>query len=176
MHTVDRFQLLESHELQSPHNCATCGAFTSNRDRKFIYFGLDLDYYGSVYICTICMRGASIIAPASEKHALLQEMEEAEVKYINLINEIQDAYAVTFGRLKDLNDTITGLRSRIDAISDHEPSSDVDGGSQDDGDNQYTDGSDSDPSKGEDRSAEQADVQRLTNILKHDSDFLGFNL
>lgn len=56
--TVDRFVLLEYNELTYPHRCATCGSFSGDNNKKFVDFGLFVEFYGNVYICTECFIGA----------------------------------------------------------------------------------------------------------------------
>lgn len=44
---------LNDEPLMSPGKCANCGA--SGRDRKYVDFGLTVELYGVVYICSICV-------------------------------------------------------------------------------------------------------------------------
>jgi hypothetical protein len=46
--SLGRFQVLEHNQLIAPGKCAGCGGFTN---RRFIDFGLELDFYGVVYLC-----------------------------------------------------------------------------------------------------------------------------
>lgn len=56
--TSGRFQLVDSPAL--PGKCAVCGYSASGENepsdrRQYIDFGMDLDFYGAVVICTVCM-------------------------------------------------------------------------------------------------------------------------
>lgn len=44
--------------MASPGKCAVCGAV----DKPVIDFGMDLDFYGAVLMCTECIRGAAEVA------------------------------------------------------------------------------------------------------------------
>jgi hypothetical protein len=57
--TVDRFQLLEHNNLVFPHKCAICGGFSDAEGRKFVDLGLEIDFFGRIYICTICFPSAA---------------------------------------------------------------------------------------------------------------------
>jgi hypothetical protein len=57
--TVDRFQLLEHNNLVFPHKCAICGGFSDAEGRKFVDLGLEVDFFGRIYICTVCFPNAA---------------------------------------------------------------------------------------------------------------------
>lgn len=46
--SLGRFQILSSNQLIAPGKCAGCGGITK---RRFVDFGLELDFYGVVYLC-----------------------------------------------------------------------------------------------------------------------------
>lgn len=46
--SLGRFQILDQNRLIAPGKCAGCGGFTG---RHFVDFGLELDFYGVVYLC-----------------------------------------------------------------------------------------------------------------------------
>jgi hypothetical protein len=77
--TVSRFQIVEANQLQLPHRCATCGAFSSDGGRKYVTFDLWVEFYGNVYICTYCFLGAAgelgCVPVAKYNEAMLQRDE-----------------------------------------------------------------------------------------------------
>lgn len=44
---LSRFQIVEGNPPHLPHKCSTCGSINGT----FIDFGLDLEFYGTVYLC-----------------------------------------------------------------------------------------------------------------------------
>lgn len=58
--TSSRFKILDA-PYATPGKCAVCGYAASGNEtepddkRQYIDFGLDIDYYGVVYICTTCI-------------------------------------------------------------------------------------------------------------------------
>lgn len=46
--SLGRFKVIEANQLLAPGKCAGCGGFTK---RRFVDFGLELDFYGVVYLC-----------------------------------------------------------------------------------------------------------------------------
>ena len=42
-----------------PAKCAICG-YPGGDQRKFVDFGLDIDYYGVIYLCTDCMNEIAV--------------------------------------------------------------------------------------------------------------------
>lgn len=116
MTSVDRFQILEASQLQLPHKCATCGGFSSDGGRKFVSWDLWIEFYGNVYICTICFIGAakSIGVVTSEHHNIAL----AQVKAFKAVVE-------TYMReCDDLRAQLDSLRNSISAYADS--NSDID--------------------------------------------------
>jgi len=64
-----------------PFNCANCGS-TKNDDRKYIDIGLDIDWYGIVYLCGLCLKD---IATA---FGLFKELEEKLEKAVTTLAEL----------------------------------------------------------------------------------------
>lgn len=46
-HQLSRFQIIEGNPQQPPYGCSVCGG----QEGTFIDFGLDLEFYGTVYLC-----------------------------------------------------------------------------------------------------------------------------
>ena len=109
--SVDRFQVLSHNELKFPHRCATCASFSGDNGREFIDFGLFVEFYGSVYICTECFLGAvDSIKPRR------RQMYDARV------NELQAVVMTLIKENRTLRDGIDLLRA-----IDH-PNTDTDDG------------------------------------------------
>ncbi|SRR6266498_425763 len=91
--SVDRFQILEANQLMFPHKCSVCGGFSDksgNKERKFIDFGLDIEFYGKVYICTECFSSATSIVdcvPVEKYNSLEQQFKELSNVVSQLIEE-----------------------------------------------------------------------------------------
>jgi len=49
------YSLVENNFLVAPGKCACCGTGAGVDDRKFIDFGITLEFYGVVYLCGLCV-------------------------------------------------------------------------------------------------------------------------
>lgn len=88
--TVGRFQILEANQLQFPHRCATCGAFSSEGGRRYITFDLWVEFYGTVYICTFCFLGAASevgCVPEAKYNEAMTQRDEYKSVVDSLIKE-----------------------------------------------------------------------------------------
>lgn len=59
-----RFKLLDA-PYASPGKCAVCGYSASGDSepddrRQYLDFGLDIEYYGAIYICTACVNEVAV--------------------------------------------------------------------------------------------------------------------
>lgn len=153
MTTVDRFQILEASQLQLPHKCAICGGFSNEGGRKFVSWDLWIEFYGNVYICTICFIGAakSIGVVTSEHHNIAL----AQVKAFKAVVE-------TYMReCDDLRAQLDSLRNSVSTYADS---------------NSDTDSSYKGPAEptspavvpAEQRSDEQIDVRRSPDLQNDD--------
>lgn len=100
--TVDRFQVLSVNELTFPHKCGTCGSFSGDNGKQYIDFGLFVEYYGNVYICTECFYGAikSITSPNDQSKARVRELQAVVTTLITENRTLRDA-------LDNLRDSVT---------------------------------------------------------------------
>lgn len=53
-----RFRVLDA-PIVAPGKCAVCGS-SSTEDRKYVDFGFQLDWFGAIYLCTICLTEAAL--------------------------------------------------------------------------------------------------------------------
>jgi hypothetical protein len=90
-----------------PGKCANCGA-SKNDGRKYIDFGLEVDWYGTVYLCGECLHDVSnhmgLFEEVNNNASILKE-ELAGYKYleeqganlhdtvVNVFKEFEDYYA-----------------------------------------------------------------------------------
>lgn len=60
-----------------PHKCASCGCSTNHDGRKYLDFGISIDFYGVLYICSQC------IVPLMNSHGWLSPDQSQELKEAN---------------------------------------------------------------------------------------------
>lgn len=99
---LSRFQIVEGNPPHLPHKCSVCGSISGT----FIDFGLDLEFYGTVYLCLDnCIRQLAnelgYRSPSQHKLAL-DAVEEQRSR----ANGLED-------KVKDLEDVVGVLR-RLD--------------------------------------------------------------
>ncbi len=114
---LGRFQVLNHNQLIAPGKCAGCGGFT---DRHFIDFGLELDFYGVVYLCleTCFTEVANQIGFISPKQA---EILKNQVRVSN------EAGAILLTKLEALENVSDAMASYL-RINPHLASSSGDSG------------------------------------------------
>ncbi|MFE1145200.1 hypothetical protein [Streptomyces rochei] len=81
-----RLKVLDKPEL-APGVCFLCGSAGDDK-RKFIDFGKNIEWYGTVYVCTFCVievAEAADFTPVSNFDALHNEYRELRVKYDQLV-------------------------------------------------------------------------------------------
>lgn len=87
---LSRFQIVEGNPPHLPHKCATCGSINGT----FIDFQLDLEFYGTVYLCLDnCIRQIAnelgYRSPAQHKLTLeAVERQRAEIIALTDRNEV----------------------------------------------------------------------------------------
>jgi len=90
-----RFQLVDSPAL--PGKCACCGYAASganepNDRRQYVDFGMDIDYYGVVYLCTVCITtvatGLGFIVPETADE-IKAESEAVKSELIRLNSAVE---------------------------------------------------------------------------------------
>lgn len=103
--TIDRFQVLSHNELTYPHKCAICGSFSGDNDKRFVDFGLFVEFYGQVYICTGCFSsaGKTIFPTVGE----ISDSAKAQIK------ELQAVITTLINENRILRDAVDDLRNSI---------------------------------------------------------------
>lgn len=92
-----------------PHKCVQCGA-NKKDGRKYIDWGLTIEFYGVVYLCSFCFAETMRLAGYVEKQYLVAEQAAAEAMRV----EIDALYA----RIDELDGMVsTFKRAAATAIS-----------------------------------------------------------
>lgn len=106
----------------SPGKCANCGS-SKNDGRKYVDFGLQVDWYGAVFLCGECLHDVSNAMGLFD--ALRAELVEAQEKKISADAlqetgvELHDRVVKTF---KELEEFYVGVSThRLDSDSDSSP-------------------------------------------------------
>ena len=102
--SLGRFQVLDHNQLIAPGKCAGCGGFT---DRHFIDFGLELDFYGVVYLCL-----ENCFTEVANQIGFISPIQAAELQAE--LKSYQGHFDVLQNKLKALEgirDAIDGYRS-----------------------------------------------------------------
>lgn len=163
--TLGRFKVIEANQMLAPGKCAGCGGFTK---RHFVDFGLELDFYGVVYLCLeVCFTEVAnqigYLSPVQSNHLKLQvEVKEEEIQTLQ----------GKLTALEAVRDAIDGYHSNSsvpDSAADSDDPGDVHQSSGNEG--AKAEGStDSGSDEGEQGSPEQTDEQGSINV--HDDDSL----
>lgn len=160
--SVGRFQVLEHNQLIAPGKCAGCGGFTG---RRFIDFGLELDYYGVVYLCletcfTEVANQIGFLSPVqgAERNMTIRnqkEFIEALQSELKALENVKDAMASYLGIDPHLAADF-GNSGTVPEVSGNE-------GTQAEG------RTDSEPEAGQSGSTESPNVDGSTGIRHDDS-------
>lgn len=151
--TLDRMQFIDASSAVLPQACIGCKGFSG----RFLDTGLDIDYYGVVYFCDVCL--ISIIMrlgyiPVDQREALQFECQDLQKQLNALIEEnrkLRDAINLLTD-LRDSNNSDSGGDTDVPIHKKPEPKSS--------------------PSKGNSSrkagSSKQADEQGSTDVLNDD--------
>lgn len=108
-----RIQILNA-PTQLPGICAICGT-SRNDDRKYVDFGLDVDYVGVIYFCTFCMTELinRLGCLTQEQSAVLEAEVDSARKTILDFHSTKAAYDNAISTLR-----ATGLFSGTPLVDD----------------------------------------------------------
>lgn len=71
--------------MYKPHKCANCGS-SKNDGRRYIDFGLEIDWLGTIFLCGFCLRDvANTMGLFDDLNAQIKELQEKD----NHIEEMQ---------------------------------------------------------------------------------------
>lgn len=85
-----------------PSKCMICGR-GPDPDRKFIDFGQQIEFYGAIYYCDICM--SEVAKAVGYIHLSVATAVE------NLYRELRDKYITDLAELEGYRDVFAGLRN-----------------------------------------------------------------
>lgn len=127
--SLGRFKVIEANQLLAPGKCAGCGGFTK---RRFVDFGLELDFYGVVYLCLeVCFTEVAnklgFLSPVQT-----QELNAKLKSYRGHFDVLQDKLSKLEG-VRDAIDSYHGGSSISDSVVESSDSGTVHQGSSDEG-------------------------------------------
>jgi hypothetical protein len=128
-----RIQIINT-AILAPGICIVCGS-AGTEDREFLDFGKQLDWYGAVYLCTLCvpeMATACDFIPGNSFHKLYDEHRKLQISYDQLSSEhvkVKDALGSllvgTAGTIVDNNGTTFPVVEESDSTNESNESSTV---------------------------------------------------
>ena len=101
----------------TPHKCANCGA-SKNDGRKYIDFGNQIDWYGTMYLCGHCVH--DIADNMGMFDSLRKELEEAANKGVEveeLLNKGEKLHEHVVKTYKEFEDFYAHVHSSDDSSS-----------------------------------------------------------
>lgn len=107
-----------------PGKCANCGCAKNDGSRKYVDFGLEIDWYGMVYLCTLCLTDIAKNAGLfDEQDKKIEEITAAALKLSDLQEQgttLHDNVVKAFTEFKDYYAGLhpTGDNSSPDNSSD----------------------------------------------------------
>lgn len=119
----------------APHKCINCGFSGMAENRYFIDFGVDIEYYGTLLLCSDCFgETANILGWITPKRAsayseVIDRLTD-EVVALRTIEDLYDTIVAAVRPVLGFHDTINNLPP--DADSDDENSDDEQGQSDSD--------------------------------------------
>lgn len=109
--SLARFKMIPANLMIAPGKCAGCGKF-SNDD--FLDFGLEVEFYGVVYLCRECLVEAAIVfeyRPAEHYDRMANELAAVKAQ-LNMALDREEAMKNALASI----DT-SHLRPRLDSFS-----------------------------------------------------------
>lgn len=105
---MSKYRILNVPDVQ-PGKCANCGSSKPD-GRSYVDFGLDVAWYGTVFICSLCLLDIA-------RNAKLFEEVENELSFANELLEERQALLDQGERLENtLKDSLEEVREYFDAL------------------------------------------------------------
>lgn len=140
---MSKYRILAVPDLK-PGKCANCGS-SKDDGRKYIDFGLEVDWFGIVFLCGLCLKDVS--TNMGLFHSYEEEVQLAQLKLLKLTNlqeqgtELKETVLKTFEEVKEYFDNLrsvgdnsssdtsspvgTDKKSDASGVSSDEPSTDT---------------------------------------------------
>lgn len=100
---LQRIQVVQANQTALPHHCVVCTRYKG----EFIDFGLDLEYFGVVYLCPECFKAIGFLAGLVSADDL--EIAQKKIDHLQLVNEELEQKVDTY---ESVLDGLNFLRSR----------------------------------------------------------------
>lgn len=162
---MSKYRILDVPDKQ-PGKCDNCGA--SKRDgRKYVDFGLQVDWHGAVHLCTDCLKDISGAAGLfDELEAKLELLLSENERLSSLQNQGVELHETVVRTFKEFEDFYAGLHSISDNSSpDSSPDVVVDETPPSESGSAKTESTTTKPINGTGRK----NVRSLTDLLGNDS-------
>lgn len=167
---MSKYRILPIPDVGPAFKCANCGA-AKNDGRGYVDFGLQVDWYGVVYLCTECLKdiaGKAGLFRALELRIIQLEEEIKKRQYVNLsVESFRETVLRTF---EEVRERFVDLHSTGDDSSPGNNDS-VDSSSNESG-KSGTDSTESGTTKSEQPTSKSStvsgrkDVPQLADLLK----------
>lgn len=121
---MSKYRILDVPDMK-PGKCANCGS-SKNDGRKYIDFGLDVDWYGIVYICGMCLndiaRAMGLFVEVEKKLKTVTSGLEEISSLEGRGKELEEKVLSTFEEVREYFDYLHSLRN--DNVPNSNPSLD----------------------------------------------------
>lgn len=108
---LQKVQVVQANQTALPHCCIVCTNFKGS----FIDIGLDVEFYGVVYLCPSCFKAVSLLAGFVPAENL--ETAKKELEHKNLVIEELEQRVETYESVLDGINSLRG-RSSFDDLSE----------------------------------------------------------
>lgn len=107
---MSKYRILDVPDVQ-PGKCANCGS-SKNDGRKYVDFGLHVDFYGAVYLCGWCLADIyKSLTSEDSKDTTPQVTEEQLLQVNQFFMKTLEEFKATYGQLESL---VSNLRPTDD--------------------------------------------------------------
>jgi hypothetical protein len=121
---MSRYRIIDRPDIGPNYKCSNCGS-AKEGDRKYVDFGLYIDWYGQVFICTLCLQDIAVNAH------LYKGLELDNLKLREQVEELKQARVSADDLRSTVLSTYEGVKKYFDNLpaagdnSDSDSASDV---------------------------------------------------